>query len=509
MSFPVLQRMDRKRPEMIQPISWQAEAMKGLASGIQTGLQIAQTAQSIKLKQAENARLEMLHGVKLSAASLEIKNLELQNKMLTNQSKVDEAKHASANIEQMIELDSIKRAAEINEYKFNAGFYDLNGNQSKWEASANKIAVDIGRGAALGSASYIDYAESLTPEDTEYIRKTAMNARMPQTMKLAEAIHPQGIRDALMQREALVEVSVGNTHLFEEDVRASMQDPNAPMPKINLKEKRPLRFGKILDYAKSGDMTQDLAKIYSDSTVDTKTVERFLKQEKFSEQRISEIVGKIEELRGKTKPSEIEFDRTTPALASQAPGAYTPIVSTSPPPVVATGTVNGKAYTVAQPKSIFESVSEGVASIGAWVRDKIENDTPEDILTEIEERAASVMRQETDPAMKVAARHAYLKRELDTVTVQQEKLARDPAQKREADKMAKVMTSLLDEVVQLESKYKIGIDAVSAQPQTKLGQDLQGVAAGGGTVRMIKNGRFFDIPSAEVIDAEKAGYERQ
>ena len=58
MSFPVLQRMERKRPELIQPINWKAEALKGLASGIESGIKIATTMQKLQLARQDAARKE-------------------------------------------------------------------------------------------------------------------------------------------------------------------------------------------------------------------------------------------------------------------------------------------------------------------------------------------------------------------------------------------------------------------------------------------------------------------
>lgn len=80
MSFPVLQRQDRKRPELIQPINWKAEALKGVASGIESGIRMAATIQQLQLARQANTRAEAESAAKMALTAEETKRLSLENR---------------------------------------------------------------------------------------------------------------------------------------------------------------------------------------------------------------------------------------------------------------------------------------------------------------------------------------------------------------------------------------------------------------------------------------------
>lgn len=90
MSFPVLQRRERKRPELIQPINWKAEALKGLASGIESGIKIATTMQKLQLARQDAARKEAESAATIALTAERTKELAAENRKRSAENKLEE-----------------------------------------------------------------------------------------------------------------------------------------------------------------------------------------------------------------------------------------------------------------------------------------------------------------------------------------------------------------------------------------------------------------------------------
>jgi len=104
MSFPVLQRMERKRPELIQPIDWKAEALKGLASGIESGIRIANTIQQIKTQRLENGRKEQESIVNIELAKETTRKLQLDNQEKERNAAISKAYLDGVQVDQLNEI---------------------------------------------------------------------------------------------------------------------------------------------------------------------------------------------------------------------------------------------------------------------------------------------------------------------------------------------------------------------------------------------------------------------
>lgn len=141
MSFPVLQRMDRKRPELIQPINWKAEALKGLASGIESGIRMAATVQQLQLARQANTRAEAESAAKMALTAEETKRLSLDNKSKAAELQLEEMYNRGEIVNQtgmiavqaeqdvlgyVTGLSAIQRASDIP-----TGFEPANFTQSK------------------------------------------------------------------------------------------------------------------------------------------------------------------------------------------------------------------------------------------------------------------------------------------------------------------------------------------------------------------------------------------
>jgi len=528
-NFPVLQRQDRKRPEMIQPISWQAEGVKGLMSGLQTGVEIGATIQKTQLLKAANKRAEALHVFKLQETRETVKNLSLTGNMLALKEQEANAMFSLKAIEDDMNLQAQKRKLEELETKLMSSMYDSTSDVSGLLMSADELNANISADVVSATGEYVDYLTKLPEGYAGNIKSLAARGSNPGMKYLASATHPIALREGLMNGRVPIIVTTSNQDIVTSFAMDEMdQDPNNPdastnPPRpVNLKEVPRLRFGSVLAYAKEGIMVNDLAGLYASRDVDNKKVRKFLFFEKFSQARIDEIVGKIDELRGK-KVDVLEGN-----------GGGDEKVVLKALPVSITRTEGG--VDISRPISISET---GIDLFGSQA---LKEGT--EIYSEVDKAKAwtqrfDILQKNAIPGgILIPDKYtSWVTRKILSLVPHIEKFVSDPAQiEAHTEKLQSAMEKLTKEQNDIAEQFKKNpskelrqrSDALTVavqfiqedianyrsagftrSPTTELGNDLQAAAQEKATVTMVKGGTVYEIPASEVAKAEGLGYTRR
>jgi hypothetical protein len=333
MSFPVLQRMDRKRPEMIQPISWQAEAMKGLASGVQAGLQMAQTVNQIQLQRAANARDE-------ATTALQNKFIGEQTTSLRIRNKKDKAEQDFQNVlfgqsmnSNMAYLNNVQNGLM---FSYTSGLTRVEQNMNYAPSSigeglqsgyfANKVqplatsalSNAAGPGSAADKLNGLEEVRSMMEPHGSGISMATKTFPDNPASKLLASLHPEVYSSAMSSVPVTVTVNESNANQLNPFVRESASKEGISLDAF-IVSKRPVNipFGTAIGGLRSGYYVDDFARMTAESANPEKFM-GLLKKNGVNKDMLAQVQAGYDKIVGKqvvaVKADLVPPEGTTPLV---------------------------------------------------------------------------------------------------------------------------------------------------------------------------------------------------
>jgi len=547
MSFPVLQRMDRKRPEMIQPISWKAEAMKGLAQGLQVGMQMANTINAIQLRRAENARAEQAHALITQLVQEQVK----QAKLLNQEREIDsqlKSLYLQGETNYQLQQQSISANGLLFDYttgisRLQRWMEDTGQDAQPVPSGINEALrsgyiqrlvldapsvmnsiADPGASVADKFVAYSDFKDKANPFFGP-LKSAAMrlDPKHP-VFTAASTLLPFENQTTLWDNTTMT--ILANVNRSEDENRAIFaglpvkdQDGKDILPQQAMAEQRPVqvKINSVIGGLRRGHFIEDMANEIAGAS----NPEPFMNYLKGTvpKTHYDKLAARVDALREKTaevkqtipKPQEsflLSDDRT--ALDTVAPVERLEKVETKK--------VGDRTVEITTPRNIFDDVMDGIVSAKNWLVDKITSDSEEDILNEISSIADLAARQHKDYSSRMLARHSVLKREFYSLKIAQAEAAADPATKYDAKKYARIIDKLGKQIIKIEKAHNIqdvSDSSVETQAATKpdatTAQASAPATAGAGTKTIgyvamrAPDGSIRNVRADQVEEAKRRG----
>mgnify|MGYP000845676267 CR=1 FL=1 len=517
--FPVLQRMDRKKPELLltpQQESTGEKVAKGLQEFGKSMTDLAFKVADYKIKKSahELDKQKAAHQMAIDAEKL---NMEQEKLQLEEMKAYMSAQQASANVGYLTaltqrtehelavdtalhtkEMMDLQREAQKAEYRLRAmeagllpKLFDPTSPEYERLGKVDAFMTKAGKDPFDVIPDFNDYSDSITAEQSAEMRAIGTFSKSPQAQQYALSVHPEALWDKWMRIEIPVEVTTGNLDFMQQyqEHQAKKLGEEAPTEKLNPKQVVHMPFGTVLSYVKNGYMTEDFIKMLSRRDIDDTQVRKFLEREKFSKQSIENIMTKVGELRGVGgKDAGAEDTRLLPRstlIGGQAPDIARPIDDRR---VTSIEAKSGAVVEMPEYRGLTGWWKENI--VDPIAREQVGNDMYVSVLNDAKVVAIdnparynvkNARRSDADYAQKVTNAYDSLVEQYNQISQDQKAYASMPGQSDRAKMLARVKAKLHEYISGFEKHHKLKPGGTpKAEPETDTARQLRSAVQGGG-----------------------------